>query len=252
MGVKILIIGDSCLDMFRYGICERLSPEAPVPIFKPTTTKQNGGMCVNVIDNVKALGITCDIITNDIRPVKIRYVDEVSNQILIRIDENDNVEPLSKEILEKIDFNKYNAVIISDYNKGFLSENDIKYISENHSLTFLDTKKKLGTWVENIKFIKINNKEFKENGDWLADNYKYDIIVTHGKNGAQLNQIDHFHIVDEHQVRDLSGAGDTFLAALVVKYLEKNNINEAINFANKCASWVVTQKGVVAVNPELI
>jgi D-beta-D-heptose 7-phosphate kinase / D-beta-D-heptose 1-phosphate adenosyltransferase len=250
--MKILIIGDSCLDMFRYGVCNRLSPEAPVPIFKPTTTKQNGGMCINVLDNVEALGITCDTITNDIRPVKIRYVDEVSNQILIRVDENDDVKPLQNHILENTDFSKYDAVIISDYNKGFLSENDIKYISENHPLTFIDSKKRLGMWIENIKFIKINEKEFNENREWLVNNYKNNLIITQGKNGAQLNYVDQFHIIKEHPVRDLSGAGDTFLAALVVKYLEKNNINEAICFANKCASWVVTQKGVVAVNPNQI
>jgi D-beta-D-heptose 7-phosphate kinase/D-beta-D-heptose 1-phosphate adenosyltransferase len=46
------------------------------------------------------------------------------------------------------------------------------------------------------------------------------------------------------EVKDLAGAGDTFIAALVVKFLETDDISQAIKFANQCASKVVTQKGV--------
>ena len=72
--------------------------------------------------------------------------------------------------------------------------------------------------------------------------------MTKGKDGAVLNNNEKFPIEDEHEVRDLSGAGDTFLAALVAKYIENYDICEAIKFANKCAAWVVTQKGVVVVD----
>ena len=57
-----------------------------------------------------------------------------------------------------------------------------------------------------------------------------------------------FYITEKHDIRDLSGAGDTFLAALVAEFVKNNDICEAIKFANKCASWVVTQKGVVTVD----
>ena len=50
---KVLVIGDGCKDVFQYGKCERLSPEAPVPVFKPTKTTSNGGMAVNVYNNSK-------------------------------------------------------------------------------------------------------------------------------------------------------------------------------------------------------
>ena len=80
---KVLVIGDSCEDMFRYGTCDRINPEAPVPIMKPTRTTGNGGMAINVFENLKAFGIDCDIVTNDIRPVKTRFVDEISNQMLL-------------------------------------------------------------------------------------------------------------------------------------------------------------------------
>jgi D-beta-D-heptose 7-phosphate kinase/D-beta-D-heptose 1-phosphate adenosyltransferase len=245
---KVLVIGDGCTDVFRYGKCSRLSPEAPVPIFNPTRTTGNGGMAINVAENLKALGIECDVMTNDIRPVKTRYVDEVSNQMLIRVDEKDKIAPIEQKDLEFFDLKNYIAVVISDYNKGYLSSDDIKWISENHPLTFMDTKKELNFWCEKIKFLKINEKEFKENEDYLRNYYNGNLIVTKGKEGAILNYHQHFPIEQEHDVRDLSGAGDTFLAALVAKYIENYDICEAIEFANKCAAWVVTQKGVVVVD----
>lgn len=245
---KVLVIGDSCTDIIEYGRCDRLSPEAPVPVFTPTNTTTNGGMIINVYNNLKALYIECDVITNDYKPVKSRYVDEVSNQMLLRVDTNDKIEPIERKRLEDINFNQYFAVVISDYNKGFLSEADIKYISEQHDLTFMDTKKKIGDWCSNIKFIKINEKEYNENSDYLRVGYAGNLIVTRGRDGAMLNNALIYNIENEHPVRDLSGAGDTFLAGLVAKYIKTSDIRSAIEFANKCASWVVTQKGVTVID----
>jgi len=248
---KVLVIGDSCQDVFRYGMCDRLSPEAPVPIMKPTRTTGNGGMAINVYENLKALGIECDIVTNDIRPVKTRYIDEVSNQMLLRIDEKDSIKPIHPRDIEAIRFDDYDAVVISDYDKGFLSSVDIVHISNSHPLVFMDTKKKIRTWGRFLKFIKINEKEFKENWSTTLD-FDGDLIMTKGKDGAVLNFSEEFPIEHEHEVRDLSGAGDTFLAGLVADYVKNADIRSAIRFANRCAAWVVSQKGVVTVDPEKI
>jgi len=248
---KILVIGDGCTDIFQYGKCERLSPEAPVPIFKPTHLTTSGGMSINVAENIKALGAECDLITNDFRPAKTRYVEEQSNHLLLRVDVNDWIDPLEWKVLDDINFDEYDAVIISDYNKGYLYEDHIEYITKRHDLVFLDSKKSLGDWIKDVEFIKINKSEFIKN--WKdSDKFKGNLIVTLGKDGVDLNKFKRFSIENKHDVRDLSGAGDTFIAALVVKYLENKNIEDAIVFANKCSAWVVTQKGVVAVNPELI
>ena len=250
---KVLVIGDGCSDVFRYGTCDRISPEAPVPVMKPTRTTGNGGMAINVYENLKALGIEADIITNDIRPVKTRYVDEISNQMLLRVDENDNIKPIHPKDIDKINFDDYDAVIISDYDKGYLSTRDIVHISNLHPLIFMDTKKNLGKWAMNIKYIKLNNKEFDENVNReFRDKYPHNLIVTKGKNGAVLNFSKEFPIEDEHEVRDLSGAGDTFLAGLVADYVKNNDICEAIRFANRCAAWVVSQKGVAVIDSEKI
>jgi len=251
---KVLVIGDGCKDIFQYGKCERLSPEAPVPVFKPTKKNNNGGMAVNVYANLLALGIDCDIIT-DSGATKTRFVDEISNQMLLRVDENDEIAPIQHEILAAIPFDDYSVIIISDYNKGFLYDNDIKFIAKNHKQVFLDTKKKFGHWVDNIFCIKINKKEFMRNKQWLDFQFDNLLIVTLGNEGAMYKypkeDVYEYQTIlnnEDHPVRDLSGAGDTFMAALVAKYLEKNNIPEAIKFANKCSSWVVTQKGVVTID----
>ena len=52
---KILVIGDFCVDAFIYGKTERLSPEAPVPVFIPTQSKINDGMAGNVATNLTAM-----------------------------------------------------------------------------------------------------------------------------------------------------------------------------------------------------
>ena len=253
--MKVLVIGDGCKDVFRYGRCDRLSPEAPVPIFKPIFSASNGGMAVNVYKNLQALGVECDIVT-DSGITKTRFVDEVSNQMLLRVDENDNVAEISHEDLWSIDFSQYEAVVISDYNKGFLSIDYIKYIGRSHPNVFMDTKKKMGEWVNDIFCVKINSKEFNENcSNSFISNYRNHLIVTEGKSGARWIHSDGYNkfsklfcIEEEHQVRDLSGAGDTFIAALVADYIKNKDMGTAIEFANKCASWVVTQKGVVTVD----
>ena len=61
---KVLVIGDSCTDVFIYGKIERLCPESPVPVINPTHQTENGGMSKNVKSNLEALGLEVDIITN--------------------------------------------------------------------------------------------------------------------------------------------------------------------------------------------
>lgn len=253
---KVLVIGDGCKDVFQYGKCERLSPEAPVPVFKPVKAKENGGMAINVYNNLVGLGVECDIRTYS-GITKTRYIDEVSNQMLLRIDEHDQIfmSPTTYNHLMELDYSQYKAIVISDYNKGYLTQEMIKHIADNHPLVFMDTKKKIGKWAWNVKYIKINKKEFNQNMDYLMLEHPNDTIVTLGKEGAARYYNDNgeckmetYQNVDEHPVRDLTGAGDTFLAALVAGYLEKNNIDDAIIFANRCAAWAVTQKGISVVD----
>jgi D-beta-D-heptose 7-phosphate kinase/D-beta-D-heptose 1-phosphate adenosyltransferase len=247
---KVLVIGDSCTDIFEYGKCKRICPEAPVPVLIPLESKENKGMASNVLANLQSLGVSSDIITNNILPTKTRYIDEPSNQMILRVDTHDYVEPLDWDVVYTTRYEDYDAVIISDYDKGFLDKEQIEYISQKHLVTFMDTKKRLDDWCRFIEYIKINDKESHENWEYLHDYSFNNLIVTLGKQGAVLNYKEKFPIEIEHPVRDLTGAGDTFLAGLVANFIETNDIREAIKFANKCASWAVAQKGVAVVSME--
>ena len=59
---KILVIGDSCEDKFTYGSSHRLCPDIPAPVFSPNIDVVNAGMAGNVYENLKGLGLKCDLI----------------------------------------------------------------------------------------------------------------------------------------------------------------------------------------------
>lgn len=245
MSVNILVIGESCRDIFKYGKCIRLCPEAPVPVFDFVQQIENDGMAHNVYNNVKSLGVSVDIITNNNWKsiTKTRFVDISSNHMFMRYDEGD--KKYGKCDIHSIDYEKYDAIVISDYNKGFLSEEDICAIGRHHRCVFLDTKKMLGSWCEDIDFIKINEFEYqnnKENIDKISDGK---IIVTLGSKGALYEN--ETYPVSKVDIRDVAGAGDSFVAGLSVKYIACGDIRESIRFANECATVVVQKKGVSVV-----
>lgn len=239
---KVLVIGDSCTDIFVYGKMERLSPEAPVPVIVPIHQTSNGGMSENVKSNLEALGCEVDIITNPNDIKKIRYVDDKSNQMVMRVDEHDYCERVNPNLLN-FEKDKYDAIVISDYCKGFLKEEDIEYVC-NHENVFIDTKKKLGEWIKNADFIKINDLEHKKNFEIIPNYPKLEskLIITQGKKGC-IYQNEVFP-TKEVPVKDVSGAGDTFLAGLVYKYIKTKDIKESIKFAQQCTTKVVQKLGV--------
>lgn len=241
--MKILVIGDSCTDVFVYGYCKRLCPEGPVPIFEPSRTITNMGMSGNVVANLKALGAEkVELITNKEQITKTRYVEEKANHLIIRIDSNDKVSHSFD--IKKVPFNDYDAVIVSDYDKGFLSYNDIQKISESHPLTFIDTKKPLNEKMKGYTFIKINEVEWENCKGEEYSNWKDKLIITMSERGAMFNEVT-FPVNNDIEVRDLSGAGDTFMAGLVISYLKTKSIDRSIEFANECATKVVQKRGVV-------
>ena len=256
--MNVLVIGDSCKDVFIYGDIERISPEAPVPVFKPTHEESNGGMARNVADNVESLDMHIHTVTNKNSIIKKRYVENRSGQMVLRVDEHDYCDRIKIKKLQGITNNKFtsysltgtvnkiDAIIISDYCKGFLEESDIQHICENNDNVFVDTKKKLGNWIKDADYIKINELEYKKNHELLSDKgFNEKLIVTLGSKGCRYNERD--FSVEEVPVKDVSGAGDTFIAGLVRGYLDTNNIESAIEFAQKCTTRVVQKHGVATV-----
>ena len=243
--MKVLVIGDSCTDKFVYGVCDRICPEAPVPVFNPTYQKANGGMAKNVFNNLISLAKNWDIdlITNEDEITKTRLVDIKTNQMLLRVNEDDSCNRVKNNVITKL--GDYDAVVISDYNKGFLTESIIQYLIGKYPLSFIDSKKLFNEWVNDVTFLKINEVEFNRNKKNLKK-YKGNLIVTLGEKGVKYKDT----IIPptrQAEVSDLSGAGDTFFAAFIFSYLTSKNIIESIAFAQKCALEVIEKKGVVVI-----
>ena len=250
--MRVLVIGDSCEDVFVYGEIERMSPEAPVPILQPIRKTKNGGMALNVYNNFLSLGVEVNIVTNEKSQIrKVRYVDNRSSQMVLRIDENDVCEEIDEITRMHICNNQYqdktyDAIVISDYCKGFLSKTDIELLCKSNKNVFVDTKKQLGKWIQYATFIKINSFEYKKNYDYFHNSeFTNKLIITLGSKGCRYNGKD--FSVKEVPVKDVSGAGDTFLAGLVYGYLDTNSIYEAIKFAQECTTIVVQKHGVSTV-----
>ena len=244
--MKILVIGDSCKDIFIYGKANRLCPEAPVPVFIPQRKTETGGMAANVYENIESLGVEVDLVTNSEVITKTRYVEEKTNHQIIRVD-SDSAKSKRIEGIQYIPFEDYCAVIISDYNKGFLDYDDIEYICSKHGTVFIDTKKIINEKMLGAKFIKINEHEYESNiaaGQYFKEFYDKLIVTMSGK-GCKYMETE--YNVDEVEVRDNSGAGDTFISGLVVEWCRSGDIDKAILYANECATIVVQHKGVTKV-----
>lgn len=240
---KILIIGESCRDIFVYCEAHRLCPDIPVPVLNIIDQTENPGMAKNVHRNVSTLIDGSNILTNsnwyDI--TKTRYVHKDTNHTFFRVDTSHNMARIK---LDDIDFN-HELIIISDYNKGFLFEDDIEFICSKHKNVFLDTKKILGAWAEKAKYIKINNYEFNNSKNFINEKLSEKIICTKGSDGATFRNKS--YAVEKVDVKDSSGAGDSFMAALVVSYSKTGNIEKSISFANQKASEVVKHRGVTTI-----
>ena len=257
MQYNFLVIGETCQDIFKYGFSKRLSPEAPVPIFTPEEEVCTDGMAKNVYNNLVSLvkSFSQNYIVNKFvsnhSAVKVRYVDKKTNHYFLRVDTGDDKYDRIEfsDELKKLLKNAH-CVLISDYDKGFLKTDDIIKISElveEGCPIILDTKKKVKQLLPYVTFIKINNVEYLQNVDEHDIAHHLDkMVVTLGERGTMYRGKVYPSPSPQNTI-DVSGAGDTFMAAFSFKYMEDGDIVSAINFANKCASEVVVKKGVVII-----
>jgi D-beta-D-heptose 7-phosphate kinase/D-beta-D-heptose 1-phosphate adenosyltransferase len=241
---KILLIGDACEDIYTYGYVNRISPEAPVPIFEPHHTIYHDGMAGNVRKNLEALGCTVDFIRGKTSRKK-RLIDQRTKQQLLRLDEDVISEPVTFETaIPPV----YDAIVISDYNKGTVSYELIEELAKEVNVPiFVDTKK---TDLSRLAgcYVKINQLE-KSRATSFPD--PEHLIVTHGGNGAEWNGWV-FPAEIAGDVVDVCGAGDTFLSALAYKFLETKYMPDAVKFANKASAVTVQHIGVYAPRLEQI
>ncbi|MFK2823421.1 D-glycero-beta-D-manno-heptose-7-phosphate kinase [Arcobacter sp. YIC-80] len=172
---NILVIGDLMIDHYLWGSCDRISPEAPVPILKVTNETNVLGGAGNVVNNLKALGanvgvlsvIGDDEIANELKSMlesidvnnflviqknretskKSRLI--ASNQQIIRYDKETtvNIDKSSEDkilkLLEK-HIKNYDLVLLSDYGKGVLTnsltKNIISLVNSKNKKVLVDPK----------------------------------------------------------------------------------------------------------------
>lgn len=233
---RILLVGDNCEDVYQYGTVDRISPEAPVPVFKFLYEERRPGMAGNVLSNLKALGCEVNYLYSE-TSIKTRLVDKRSNQHIVRIDN----DVISSAITLETEVPKiYDAIIVSDYDKGTVSYDLIEELIQTKIPVFVDTKK---TDLERMQgaWVKINELEYSKIRSECTG-----LIVTFGSKGAKAIHHDLEFNAPSVEVADVTGAGDTFLAALAVKWLEEQNLADAMQYAIQAASITVQHFGVYA------
>jgi rfaE bifunctional protein kinase chain/domain len=301
---NILVIGDIMLDQYVFGKCERVSPEAPVPIVFWEKEESSLGGAANLARNLVSLGVNTKIISvigNDeigrqienktkvdkleshflksehrYTTIKTRIIS--GNHQLARFDKetreilsDSEIESLMDYVTNSID--KVNLILISDYNKGVVSEklvNDLITVAKIYKIpVFVDPKSNNFSRYKGVNLIKPNKLEAE-----IATNIKIVdeksllmacnkissltdaeiVIITLSQDGVALFENNKLTIIPTKakEILDVTGAGDTFFAALSYSILKSPNYFEACQFANYAAAVVIAKSGCQVVTFEEI
>ena len=232
--MKILLVGDNGIDQYQFGTVTRISPEAPVPVLNYTHTVTKPGMAANVEDNLLKLGCEVDFVHGVKTCIKTRVIDSKTGQHLVRIDQD---IPSKAVKIDYTDIDKYNAIIVSDYNKGSIEYETVEHLRKNYpGPIFVDTKKTDLARFEGC-YVKINAVESA-----AAKTVPTELIVTLGRDGVKYK--DYKFSTPQVEAFDVCGAGDTFLSALAYNYVLSQDIVSAIEVATRAASITIQHIGV--------
>lgn len=287
---NILIVGDIILDRYWYGIVNRISPEAPVPIIKIKKKKEKLGGAANVAANAAQLGNKVhligfigkdkesEILKKKLIQNKIKFnLIELSthktitktrilsnNQHIIRFDieekfENINKNTMLKYIEKKI--KKSNALILSDYEKGTLTEiNKIIKIANLFNIPiFIDPKGDNFNNYYNATILTPNISEFERVVGKCKNNIDIEkkginlinklnlkaLLITRSEKGMTLIEIGKkaLHLSAEtKKAFHVIGAGDTVIAVFSCSNVTKLNFHQSSILSNIAAGIVVSEK----------
>ncbi len=302
--INVLIVGDVMLDRYWWGNVNRISPEAPVPVVNLTGTTMVAGGAANVAANVSGLGakpLLVGIIGDDadgsifpeilsasnvsgdylykiktrLTTVKTRIVGH--NQQIVRIDTETKIALEKKhedEIWKTISklLKQTQIIILSDYGKGFLTDNLTKRlitIASKKGIPILaDPKGKNFSKYKGATLLTPNRLEISE--AYKLDDYGQGtlntigseiieelllnaLLVTQGEEGMTLfqknSEPEHLSAL-ARDVYDVTGAGDTVIACLAVALAGGLTILEAAKIANIAAGIIVEQIGTTAISRE--
>ena len=287
---SILVIGDIMLDEYIVGSADRISPEAPVPILRVLNKFVVPGGAANVANNILSLGANVTLVGQagkdrdsvdlidalDERkiPNYIVHSDSIPtikktrvlgmNQQLLRIDNEDFFKPSEEDISQLSSYLKnknFDAVIVSDYNKGFICESVMSVVSSLGIKIFVDPKPNNIDLFHNCFVMSPNHKEafgishlsdVNSAGFFIRNKLNCNVVVTQGKDGATLfslgDDVPHsIHSVAKN-VFDVSGAGDTFISVLTLGSVCGLSLKDSISLANIASGISVGKVGTATVS----
>jgi D-beta-D-heptose 7-phosphate kinase/D-beta-D-heptose 1-phosphate adenosyltransferase len=241
--MKVLVIGDIIIDKYIYGSSTRLSPEAPVPVVTQEHIVETIGGAGLVYKNLENLGVDVTLYDYD-QPKSVKTRVMCDGHYVTRIDNDYDVNgaEILNDILNK-DFQWYDYVILSDYDKGVLDESKriIEHINKFGCKIIVDPKTH-ATHYEGAWLVKPNSSEFEGLGftKWLGN-----IITTNASNPviAEIDKEYYTIPVDPVEVSDVTGAGDCFLAAFVYALTRGYNHRTCLELAVKGSTESVKHSG---------
>jgi D-beta-D-heptose 7-phosphate kinase/D-beta-D-heptose 1-phosphate adenosyltransferase len=301
-GRKIAVIGDVMLDCFLYGEVERISPEAPVPVVRRKETRSMLGGAGNVARNIVDLGgqailiglrgrdsaaeellklisleerITDQMIESPNRETisKLRII--AGNQQIVRVDDEEVSAPTKvettllnntlKSVLPGCD-----AIIISDYGKGVITQdiiqNTMSIAREKGCLVFVDPKVDDFSFYRGADILTPNARELAR-ATGMATTTEAEVaaagqkvitetgisalLCTRAEKGMTLVTAAGEVISSPSEARevfDVSGAGDTVIATLALMCADGFSLTEAMRISNIAAGLVVAKLGTATVS----
>ncbi|MBS1234590.1 MAG: rfaE [Nitrospirae bacterium] len=300
----VLVIGDIILDHYIWGKVNRISPEAPVPVVEVTRESFLLGGAANVAHNIVSLGgraavigingqdiagealmnilmqrgVNCDGIFTENRPTTVKTRVIAHNQQVVRFDREDKKYvdgKILKGILGHINsvLLQYDAVIISDYQKGMISQGLIRdivkkakpkeiFISVDPKVGHFDFYKGVSLITPNVMEASSGSKiEIRDDKTLLKAGKSLlkklsckAVLITRGEQGMSLfekKKVTHIPTV-ARKVYDVTGAGDTVISAFTLAYASGARMEEAAMIANHAAGIVVAEVGTAVATADQI
>tara|TARA_B100000963_G_scaffold69031_2_gene57284 strand:- start:6869 stop:7852 length:984 start_codon:yes stop_codon:yes gene_type:complete len=298
---KVLIIGDAMIDAYMWGKINRMSPEAPVPIVEVKKHENRLGGAANVALNIQSLEATpilFSIIGDDIHgkiflelmqksnlstdgilvsnkrrtTLKTRVIANEKHQLRIDEEETKPID-LEKKFINsfKDQINKFDVIILQDYNKGLLTKNVIKEVlkiaNKFNIPTVVDPKKNNFNNYYNCTLFKPNLSEINEgmkidlnvddkNEIKKATKILFNklnaeaILLTMSEKGISITNVNEFEYTPAYQrkIIDVSGAGDTVLSVASLCLATKMDYKLLSKLSSLAGGIVCEEVGVIPIN----
>ena len=289
MTQKVLVVGDTILDIYCHGEVNRISPEAPVPVFDFIKEEHILGGATNVAANIRTLSgdprvkidyfgfhsldiqtllgahdINCigvPVSKEDVL-VKKRFVAD--QQQLLRVDNykkyaREEIQAVNELTFKQLDLTQYDIIVVSDYDKNTLDIEQFDLLAETPNIPKIIDLKRVRSEMMSFRIptsciLKCNLKEFDSNPHISLLGAR--VIVTTGEQGYWFPETNERfpRAKSNGEVVDVVGAGDVFLAGMAVNFLESGTLDPYASaaFGNLCAGEKVKHFGTVAVKRKMI